>query len=286
VQQGGNTEKSPYLFTSKELDEETGLYYFGARYYDPRTSVWQSVDPILGDYLNGKRGMGGVFKALNLSLYAYAHFNPLRNLDPDGNESLDVLRANINQGLVRSRGVDGQPGWNQPIPGYEPPSRPIDTGVTAIGLATGVGELKALAAWGMGKLAARQAAKSGPPIITDPARLLPSPESLGRVPNATGEITSEVLDDATIFYRAFGNESGPVGSFLSPTMPASRSEAISGLALPPGNTAESLATLRVQGGVRVQRSTAAEAFGQPGGNAQVELLERANIQVLKVEPLE
>jgi len=41
----------------------------------------------------------------------------------------------------------------------------------------------------------------------------------------------------------------------------------------------------VQGGARVQRSTAFAAFGQRGGAAQVELLERANIQVLKTEPL-
>jgi RHS repeat-associated protein len=45
-------QRTPYLFTAKEFDEETGLYYFGARYYDPRTSVWQNVDPILGDYLD------------------------------------------------------------------------------------------------------------------------------------------------------------------------------------------------------------------------------------------
>ena len=45
VEESANTQRTPYLFTAKELDEETQLYYFGARYYDPRTSVWQS--PIL-----------------------------------------------------------------------------------------------------------------------------------------------------------------------------------------------------------------------------------------------
>ena len=35
-----NNLRVPYRFTGKELDEETQLYYFGARYYDPRTSVW------------------------------------------------------------------------------------------------------------------------------------------------------------------------------------------------------------------------------------------------------
>ncbi len=39
VQQHSNSYRTPYLYTAKELDQETGLYYFGARYYDPRTSV-------------------------------------------------------------------------------------------------------------------------------------------------------------------------------------------------------------------------------------------------------
>ncbi|WP_414709498.1 RHS repeat domain-containing protein [Ramlibacter sp.] len=34
VEESSNTQRTPYLFTAKELDEETGLYYFGARYYD------------------------------------------------------------------------------------------------------------------------------------------------------------------------------------------------------------------------------------------------------------
>ena len=39
VQEHSNTDRIPYLFNGKELDEETGLYYYGARYYDPRTSI-------------------------------------------------------------------------------------------------------------------------------------------------------------------------------------------------------------------------------------------------------
>ena len=38
-------------FTVKELDSETGLYYYGARYLDPKTSRWLSGDPALGEYL-------------------------------------------------------------------------------------------------------------------------------------------------------------------------------------------------------------------------------------------
>ena len=42
--------ESPYLFNGKELDEETGLYYYGARYYDPKLSVWYATDPMQMDY--------------------------------------------------------------------------------------------------------------------------------------------------------------------------------------------------------------------------------------------
>src|SRR3569832_245188 len=64
-------------------DEETGLYYFGARYYDPRTSVWQSADPILGKYLAG--AAGGMYESSNLGLNSYGRNNPVIFKDPDGN---------------------------------------------------------------------------------------------------------------------------------------------------------------------------------------------------------
>jgi RHS repeat-associated protein len=46
-------ETVPYRFTGKELDGETGLYYYGARYLDPRTSRWLSTDPAMGEYVPG-----------------------------------------------------------------------------------------------------------------------------------------------------------------------------------------------------------------------------------------
>ena len=55
----------PYLFSSKELDPETGLYDFGARYLNPRFAQWMTTDPALGDYLGGE-GNKGVFNPLNL----------------------------------------------------------------------------------------------------------------------------------------------------------------------------------------------------------------------------
>ncbi|MDH5231851.1 MAG: RHS repeat-associated core domain-containing protein [Gammaproteobacteria bacterium] len=91
-QEGGNNKVTPYLFTSKELDSETGYYYFGARYYDPRVSTWISPDPILEKYLpTVRRGevtrgvTGGVYEPTNLSLYSCSRNSPVTLKDPDGN---------------------------------------------------------------------------------------------------------------------------------------------------------------------------------------------------------
>ena len=72
----------PYEFNGKELDEN-GLYYFGSRYYDPRTDLWQSPDPIMGSYLDAAPN-DGVFQPFNLAAYTYASDNPVRLTDPDG----------------------------------------------------------------------------------------------------------------------------------------------------------------------------------------------------------
>ena len=45
VDEHSSTEEMPYKFNGKELDQETGLYYYGARYMNPRTSLWYGVDP-------------------------------------------------------------------------------------------------------------------------------------------------------------------------------------------------------------------------------------------------
>ncbi|MDD7416390.1 MAG: RHS repeat-associated core domain-containing protein, partial [Spirochaetales bacterium] len=94
----------PYKFTAKEQDEETGLYYYGARYLDPKYSRWLSTDPALGDYIpqapisdearkNNQNlpGMGGIFNHINCNLYAYGANNPVHYIDPDGNQSLPCI---------------------------------------------------------------------------------------------------------------------------------------------------------------------------------------------------
>ena len=95
-----STALLPYKFTGKERDEETGLYYYGARYLDAKYSRWLSTDPALGDYIpqapvsdEAKKhnqnlpGMGGLFNTVNFNLYHYAGNNPVKYTDPDGRET-------------------------------------------------------------------------------------------------------------------------------------------------------------------------------------------------------
>ena len=62
---------TPYKFNGKELDEETGLYYYGARYMNPRLSIWYGCDP--------KQE-----RMSNISSYSFCHDNPCSRLDYDG----------------------------------------------------------------------------------------------------------------------------------------------------------------------------------------------------------
>lgn len=73
VEEHLNSYNSPFKFNAKELDPETGNYYYGARYYDPKWSIWLSVDPLFAKYPT-------------LSPYIYTANNPVKYIDPDGRE--------------------------------------------------------------------------------------------------------------------------------------------------------------------------------------------------------
>ena len=66
-----------YTFSAKEKDSETGLSYFGSRYYSSDLRIWLSVDPQAAKYPS-------------LSPYAYCANNPVRVVDPDGEEIIIV----------------------------------------------------------------------------------------------------------------------------------------------------------------------------------------------------
>ena len=74
VDEHSSSEELPYKFNGKEMDEETGLYYYGARYMDPKISMWLGVDPMIEKYPE-------------ISPYIYCHNNPIVLIDPDGRQS-------------------------------------------------------------------------------------------------------------------------------------------------------------------------------------------------------
>src|SRR5690554_2958088 len=67
---GGQYENA-YKFNGKELDEATQMYYYGARYYDPRISIFVSVDPLAEQFVGW-------------TPYHYVHNNPINLIDPTG----------------------------------------------------------------------------------------------------------------------------------------------------------------------------------------------------------
>jgi RHS repeat-associated protein len=68
---------TPYTFSAKERDTETGYSYFGARYYDADISIWLSVDPMADKYPYQ-------------SGYCYVGWRPIMVVDPNGEDEWEV----------------------------------------------------------------------------------------------------------------------------------------------------------------------------------------------------
>ena len=108
-----------HSFSGKELDAETGYSYFGARYYDPTTlAAWLSVDPMSDKYPS-------------ISPYAYCAWNPLKLVDPDGEEMFPTeaeatkVRSNaielfgeLRVGDIFNKGDDEHPDYAFHVFGY------------------------------------------------------------------------------------------------------------------------------------------------------------------------
>ena len=71
VDEHSSSEELPYKFNGKQFDDETGLYYYGARYMNPMASIWYGVDPLAEKYVN-------------IGSYIYCHSSPIMLIDPTG----------------------------------------------------------------------------------------------------------------------------------------------------------------------------------------------------------
>lgn len=100
----GQTDPIRRKFTSKEYDEEgwvsgetngMGLYYFGARYYDPEIGLWISPDKAFDSF----------------NSYLYGNANPIIYIDEDGN--IPIL-AVIAIGALLGGAISATKAWNKP----------------------------------------------------------------------------------------------------------------------------------------------------------------------------
>ena len=102
-QQNGTSYYSPFKFSAKEKDPETGYSYFGARYYSPELSVWLSIDPMAD-------------KRPWLSAYNYCQLNPVMRVDPTG--MIDIMIEDF------SGGGEGDGNGNPPAKASLPKNAP------------------------------------------------------------------------------------------------------------------------------------------------------------------
>jgi RHS repeat-associated protein len=80
--EGTHAQSNPWRYATKYLDEETGLYYFGKRFYDPITGQFLSRDPM------------GENESINL--YGYAGNDPINHIDVLGLAKVPLHQADKN----------------------------------------------------------------------------------------------------------------------------------------------------------------------------------------------
>ena len=87
VDEHSSSEEMPYKFNGKEFDEETGLYYYGARYMNPVASIWYGVDQLTE-------------KHPHMGAYVFCYGNPIKLVDPDGRDVTSALLESVGTFVV------------------------------------------------------------------------------------------------------------------------------------------------------------------------------------------
>jgi len=97
-QSGTMATDNPLRYKGYQYDDETGLYYLIARYYQPEEGVFLTADPEGGDTANQHTQNG----------YNYANNNPIMLFDPDGNAALAlglIFIPGVGQAVLITGGV-------------------------------------------------------------------------------------------------------------------------------------------------------------------------------------
>ena len=108
LQVNSGNEIARHKFTGKEFDENVGLYYYGARYYDPQ----------LGRFITSDSIIQSPHDPQSLNRYAYCRNNPVKYVDPTGHFFGIIIAAIIGAILGGvSAAMNDQPIWKGIIVG-------------------------------------------------------------------------------------------------------------------------------------------------------------------------
>ncbi len=212
------SKENKQRFVGKEKDEETDLYYFGARYLDARIGRFTKPDPVginESDLLNPQK----------FNRYNYSLNNPYRYVDPDGNTPWDI----VDFGFFAHSAYQfaKKPSW----------STGGDLALDTVGLLPLVPSLGTIKVVGKGY-----------------SKLLSAPKFYDWKPGT--DIVSTVLKEDTKMYRISGGSAEKAGKFLTPVKPQNTHDARRLLNLPDGNTGKYIGEVTVSAGTRVQSGTA------------------------------
>ncbi|MBI1927838.1 RHS repeat-associated core domain-containing protein, partial [Candidatus Poribacteria bacterium] len=131
----GSSFEAAYKFTGKELDAESSLYYYEARYYDGVIGRFITPDPILfqSNSLQGDSLQNFITNPGRLNAYGYVLNNPLRYNDPTGFAEFirgDVSKGNFGERMLREMSNIQQQGLQYgPSTQADPIAFSVGTGV-------------------------------------------------------------------------------------------------------------------------------------------------------------